>query len=105
MLFEINEELHRTRHDNRFAMTHLGQAHLAGTGPKGKTCRECVYWGRKLEGGVVPPQYSSTKKTLNQGGCHYSIPGKSSRTFPHYAGACRFFEQHDAPPPVTDPEA
>lgn len=27
--------------------TFLGQAHIAGTGPQGTTCRECKLWGKK----------------------------------------------------------
>lgn len=37
------------------AETFLGQAHIAGTGPEGRTCRECRFWHawkwRKLVGG------------------------------------------------------
>jgi hypothetical protein len=37
------------------ADTYLGQAHIAGTGPEGRTCRECRFWHawkwRKLVGG------------------------------------------------------
>ena len=44
------KEIHRP-----IADTYLGQAHIAGTGPEGKTCRECRFWHawkwRKLIGG------------------------------------------------------
>lgn len=44
------KEVHRP-----IAETYLGQAHIAGTGPEGKTCRECIFWhvwkSKKLAGG------------------------------------------------------
>jgi len=44
------KEVHRP-----IAETFLGQAHIAGTGPEGRTCRECRFWHawkwRKLVGG------------------------------------------------------
>lgn len=44
------KEVHRP-----IAETFLGQAHIAGTGPEGRTCRECRFWHtwkwRELVGG------------------------------------------------------
>ena len=42
---------HRTlaygsRLQNQFVTTYEGQAHLAGTGPSGELCSNCLHWGR-----------------------------------------------------------
>ena len=36
--------LKRLPFDDGIAKTFLGQAHIAGTGPDGMTCRECTFW-------------------------------------------------------------
>lgn len=103
-LFTSNNALHMTEHDAKFQATHLGQAHLAGTGPKGKTCRECVFYGAGLK--VWPDYYEGgdLKNCLKQAGCSNPIPHKSKRRFPHLAASCALFEQNDNPPPVTRPD-
>lgn len=100
---------HMTRlpeHDAILA-TFIGQAHIAGTGPEGKTCRECSLWGVKCTKNKVwgihsPGHFSTGNKLrggqLKNGGCHKEIRGKASRRFPHHAPACRFFEASENPP-------
>jgi hypothetical protein len=53
---EINPHLHACDFDAKFRSTYLGQAHLAGTGPAGKTCRECIYWHLWNQGRPAPPR-------------------------------------------------
>jgi len=103
MLFEIDDHLHRDETDAKFKMTHLGQAHIAGTGPKGMTCRDCALFGKKKDGQLQNPGYYAATGLLKQSKCHSKMPGKSSRSFPHFAQACSLFEPSDAPWPVTDP--
>lgn len=105
--------LHDCAFDPAFRDTHLGQAHLAGTGPAGKTCRECRFFGlvdTKNGGGLVSPGYyaKSSKElanTLKNGKCGAPMPHKANRRFPHYAKSCRLFEQAASPFPVSKPLA
>lgn len=93
-------------HD-RLMRTFIGQAHIAGTGPAGKTCRECALWGLKKHTDgqwfITPPgHFSASSKVcpgaLKRGKCNYEIRGKSGRRIPHIAPACRFFQQAENPP-------
>ena len=98
--------------------TFLGQAHIAGTGPEGKTCRECRFWHawkwRKLESGAyerfaVDPGYFGKKHKLTPLGlkkakCNRPIMNKANRLVPHCAKACRLFEPSEAAPPIVRPE-
>ena len=56
------------------AGTAKGQAHWAGTGPSGKTCKECMHYG-------------------TDGRCQkvMSLTGRRGAKFADYAKACRFF--------------
>jgi hypothetical protein len=95
------------------ARTYLGQAHIAGTGPEGKTCRECVFWHikkhRKLSGGgyetvATHPGYFGKKHgtspcEVKKARCNRPIANKANRLIPHDAGACRLFEQEEKPLP------
>lgn len=91
--------------------TFLGQAHIAGTGPEGKTCRECVFWclkrWRKVEYGyeeyrVAPghfgKRHKKTPSELKKAKCNRPILNKANRLIPHHAKACRLFEQAENPP-------
>lgn len=76
-----------------------GMAHWAGSGPDGKTCRECAnclssgyYAKRGMGGGNLKPIGCSKFAALLQ-----TKPIK----FPHEKRACRFFEQSAAPPSIT----
>lgn len=104
---EVNRHLkHLPEHDAQIA-TFLGQAHIAGTGPDGMTCRECVFWGiqRHNDGEwkiESPGHYAAGNKThaglLKKGRCNYEIRGKAARRFPGGAKSCRFFALNsDAP--------
>lgn len=99
--------LHECTFDQAFKETHLGQAHLAGTGPKGMTCRLCVHFGVIGERGQVssPGYYGKGNKTLagtlKPGNCNAPMPGKANRRFPHGAKACSLFEPDQDPYPVA----
>jgi hypothetical protein len=101
-LFTVTEGLHASEADNRLQATHLGQAHIAGTGPAGATCRKCRFFAMKRKD--WPEFYGGKDKgALKQAKCDYEITGKSSRQFPHSARACSFFERNDNPPPAFKP--
>lgn len=112
------ELLARTPHMKRLPeheaiySTFIGQAHLAGTGPEGKTCRECALWGilkcaDKRQFVDPPGHYAASNKAnggLKKGGFHYDIRGKAKRRFMHFASACRFFQPNGNPPPAVKME-
>ena len=94
-LIDFDKRLHALPHDEAFARTYKGQAHIAGTGPKLATCRMCKHFGGK--------GYYSKNHCLKDGKCLYPIPGKADKAFPHYASACRFYERADSPPAASRP--
>lgn len=92
-------------HEGGIRETYLGQALIAGTGPEGKTCRECVFWGVQRKGGLIQPpgHYAASNKKmagqLKKGRCHKLMHRKPNRLFTPHAKSCRLFEQaHDVPP-------
>lgn len=104
------DHIHPTPHltvgafDSRIAGTYLGQAHIAGTGPEGTTCRMCVHWhawrwkgrGDKAVRVAVSPGYS--KGELAKASCNKPIMNKARRRVPHFAPSCSFFvNNQDAP--------
>lgn len=93
-------------HEDKIRATYLGQAHIAGTGPEGKTCRECAFWGVCKSSTIVSPGHyaKSNKKMagqLKKGGCHRMVHRKVNRKYPHTASACRLFEPADNVPAVA----
>ncbi|NML93763.1 hypothetical protein [Novosphingobium olei] len=106
---EFGAGLTKADYDQPFRDTFLGQAHIAGTGPAGATCRECKFWrvmGR--DGPAIPGHYSRTNKDkagqLKKAKCIFPIPHKANRMFPHSAKACRMFEQSETVPPLNAPQ-
>lgn len=102
----MNEHLYDitlTAHENveGVTRTYLGQAHFAGTGPKGKTCRECSkFCSSNLDGSKRTPVYEGRddgKMHLADARCHHQIANKADRVFPCKALACSFFEHADNP--------
>lgn len=85
--------------ENRVAKTPPGMAFWAGTGPTGKTCRECSHYG--FNG------YTSSKSanggTLKNGPCerYVSQMGRAYRV-PFDTASCKFFEQNPTPPSIQD---
>lgn len=44
--FNISPHMTAADFDCPIRNTYLGQAHIAGTGPEGTTCRQCKHWGK-----------------------------------------------------------
>lgn len=95
--------LHECKFDGPLKETHLGQARIAGTGPKGKTCLNCVHFGMKGKDGRIesPGYYGKGDKTrggtLKTAKCNASIPHKANRRFPHSAKSCLLFAETQEP--------
>ena len=78
--------------DRQFAATKPGQAHLAGTGPEGMSCRQCVHWGSKRKDGLPGPQVYRA-----QCGKYIDLTKvKTAPAVPRDAAACRHFEPNGA---------
>ena len=73
--------------------TFEGQAHFAGTGPAGHTCRECRFWAHRIRArrsGLTTagePKPASCLKAQQ-----LSHSRKRTPVVPHFAVACRHFE-------------
>jgi len=84
---------------NRLARaTHPGMAHFAGTGPGGKTCRECIFWShgphdyRSKNGkyrGLIEPAICKKFQQMMR------VQGEK---IPDEAMACKYFEENPVIP-------
>jgi len=101
--------------DHPIRETFLGQAHIAGTGPDGKTCRECAHWHQwkfsKAKNDYVPcppgfygKRHKITPLEPKKAYCNRPILNKAKRLIPHAAKSCRLFEQAEQPLPARKPE-
>lgn len=97
---EISPHL-KNAHDPRMVRlvgdTQPGQAHWAGTGPEGKTCRECVHFRND---GYYSESNNFTPNRLKPGRCKkfQKMTGKRGQAFECTAWSCRFFEQNAKSP-------
>jgi len=84
------------------ARTPPGMAFWAGTGPKGRTCRECLHYS--VEGRYGTPGGDHARGELTLGRC-----AKYSRTkrldgpkFRHSTPVCKYFEENPLPPAIIE---
>ena len=111
--FEITPHMTPAEFDGALQKTYLGQAHIAGTGPEGKTCRECRWFFipdverwvivKKTGVGAYKTDKASThdKEGMHRKmRCNRPILNKAKRRFTPFAQACRLFEQAEAPHPA-----
>jgi hypothetical protein len=111
----VDDRLTRGNMDDLIAQTFIGQAHIAGTGPEGTTCRECAFWHKWETIGVSPQGYEQrpvisgyfSKRHPDHPGqarpafCNRPILNKERRLVPHYAKSCRLFKPVKNPMPIT----
>lgn len=73
--------------------TPSGMAYWAGTGPQGRTCRECVMY--KADG------YNASN-LLKPAKCrkYTELSHREGKSFPHDSKACKYFEANESPPPA-----
>ncbi len=83
-----------------------GMAHFAGTGPEGKTCRECRFWNYQRDGyhaksgkhaNMIKAQRCMRYTQMSQ--------GKAGEAVPAQAMACKYFEAADQVRPLTRPSS
>ena len=103
MLLKLDPHLTANSATDKARFTHQGQAHFGGTGPKGKTCRECIHWCTFP--GLMPAYYGRQRG--------FEVKGQACREFgrlmqregpavPHDAPSCKHFQLSDDPPPQFD---
>lgn len=108
---KINDRLTSADHDGAIRETYLGQAHIAGTGPNGKTCRECAHWyvekynpfeERHVAShpGYYGPTHTTRPLEAKNARCNRPILNKANKRIPHHARACRLFQQAENPLPA-----
>lgn len=90
--------------ESAYRKTPPGMAHLAGSGPAGRVCRECTrfyfekgkpeYWAasNKVCGNTLKPARCSKFREMTK------VKGAK---FPAETPACKYFEQSDSPPSAT----
>lgn len=102
---QFGEHLTEASSDKAIRETHLGQAHIAGTGPPGTTCRQCSKWLNADEDGeLVDHKYRGHGKGvlfLQPAYCCHPILNKATRLVPPTANSCRLFFEAEKPPPLT----
>ena len=99
----LTEHMTHNAGQDRIAATHLGQAHVAGTGPRGATCRQCLHWHSVQNDKPYHPYRAGDDGLmhLEPARCRYPIAGKANRRVPATAPACVFFTRSDLDPPLT----
>lgn len=103
---QITPHMTKAACDDAILATHLGQAHIAGTGPRGATCRECIYFcsvkkGKWADVGHYSSKHATRPNELKDAHCAYPIANKAHRKFPPTAQACRFFSRNENAPALT----
>ena len=76
--------------------THPGQAHWAGMGPEGRTCRECSFWkaaGHYANSGKHPRQLKDARCNKFR-----QLRKKNGPPVPFHAPSCSFFDESPSPP-------
>lgn len=94
--------IHDDRMQDLIRKSHPGMAHWAGTGPEGKTCRQCRFFypeGHFSKSNKLYPGH------LKPGACRrfQKMTGTKGEKVPHTAAACKFFSERDTPPPAIAP--
>lgn len=85
-----------TKFDELRSVTYPGQAHWGGSGPKRKTCRECVHWGEPKREFAYFSDGSGLKP--QKCGRYFAMTGTWGAGVPHEAKACRDFLEAKDPP-------
>lgn len=82
-----------------------GMAHFAGTGPNGRTCRECLSWTgcggesgyyakKGRHGGALKPRACDKYREMMQDDVGPGVP--------HNTHACKYFSENATPPSLAE---
>lgn len=97
---DINPNLtiaHSERMRHWIAATPPGMAHWSGTGPKGRSCRECVHF---INEGYYAASNAHSANGLKPGRCrkYTALMGFNGKKFQHRTASCSHFEENSEPP-------
>jgi len=90
--------------ESRRTRTVPGMAHFAGTGPVGKTCRECLHWtGRGNESGYYAAggKFGGVLRNRSCEKYRSMMHDTVGPTVPYSAAACKYFEANKTPPAIA----
>ena len=87
--------------ENAYKSTPAGMAHLSGSGPDNRTCRECECY--YFKGGKASYYAGSNKHSANglkPGKCrkYRELMKREGGSFPHHSRACKHFSEAEQPP-------
>lgn len=84
--------------------TPSGCAHWAGSGPKGKTCRECEFWTGGKERYATAKTGDHMAHELKPGQCakYKQLKGRYDGRIPHRTPACKHFNAADSAPAIAE---
>lgn len=105
-LFQLTHGLNRAGQERVVAQarqTHVGQAHFGGSGPAGKTCRECISWQKTGSWHAMSGKHGGTPLPARCGK-YRDLMRETGRAVPHSAYACRYFVASDSPQPLHRPQ-
>ena len=87
--------------EQAYRMTAPGMAHLAGSGPDNRTCRECLsFYFDKGKPEYWASSNKSTPNGLKPARCakYKALSQVEGQKFPNNMPACKHFEDNPAPP-------
>jgi hypothetical protein len=102
---EVSPQLKEDAAHSAIVATHIGQAHIAGTGPAGATCETCVFWHLwkkvkiddevrdvRAKTGRFSKRHKERPGERKDALCNKPILNKARRKIPASAVSCRFYE-------------
>lgn len=94
----LSDHLTEAPADRAARATFPGMAHFAGTGPSGRTCRECVFWNHQ------PHAYRSKNGKhsglIKPAACRkfQQLMHVDGNQIPDDARSCKYFDENPTPP-------
>lgn len=89
--------------ENNRIRTVEGMAHFAGTGPQGKTCRQCEHWTGCGNGSDYYSPNSKYHGMIKPRCCEQflKLTSQIGPAVPHNMAACRHFLENKSPPEIV----
>jgi hypothetical protein len=111
-LFSANlTRAHNPRTSAMIEASRPGMAHFAGTGPEGRSCRECIHWSRKWKDiehdeSIKSGEFKYAHGVLMPRRCRKfwrMMNRQRGKSLPHRMASCRHFSENPDAPPVVKP--
>jgi hypothetical protein len=104
----VTDRLTGTPQERSFAMevkkTPPGMAFTAGSGPPGKTCHVCIFWGKGEEPKYFAAggKYSAEIKPAACAKYRQLTAGTEGPPVEHWSEACKYFDPNPNPPKLRN---